>query len=130
MTSEPDIQEIMRAVLEDILHGRVLSFPWYQSWICSETDAEEATDWLPLVYSWNEIVSDNQLRFFSVSVNGGRMAEILVRYLPRTHRDFAATRSTLVRLLARAQDRTLLDLCTQFQMTPRQLSAHLESSLQ
>ncbi len=125
MEIEPEIQAVIMAVAQEIMDDRVLSFPWYQSWISSAAQAEAAWEQLPLVYSWNEIISGNQLRFFTVSVNGGRLAEMLTRYLPRAHPAFTTTRDTLITLLVNAQNRTLVDLCTEFQSTPSRLSATL-----
>jgi hypothetical protein len=127
MATEPEIQALMMAVLQEILSDRALAFPWYQPEIRSEAEAEAAANRLPLVYSWNEIVSGNQLQFFTVSVNGGRLAEILIRYLPRSHPVFPATRDLLITLLAKAQNRALVELCTEFQTTPSRLSAQLKN---
>jgi hypothetical protein len=127
MAHEPQIQDIMMVVMQEIMDDRALSFPWYQPWIRSEAEAEAATDRLPLVYSWNEIVSGNQLRFFTVSVNGGQLAEILTRYLPRAHPAFTTTRDTVITLLAKAQNRALVELCSEFSTTPSRLSAQLKN---
>lgn len=124
---EPDLQNVMLTVMRRVFRDRALRFPWYQAWISSEADAEAASDQLPLVYSWNEIVSGNQLRFFTVSVNGGRMAELLEQHLPRTHPAFGPARDTLVCLLAEVQHCTLIDLCAEFGSTPSRLSASLKA---
>ena len=126
MPHEPDLQGVMQAVLGRVLSDRLLSFPWYQDWICSEAEAEAAASRLPLVYSWNEVTSGSLLRSFSVSVNGGRMALLLEQHLPRTHPDFGPTRDRLVTVLARAQNRTLVQLCTELRTTPSRLSASLK----
>ncbi len=124
---EPDLQSVMQTVMEQVLHDRVLSFPWYQPWIHSEAEADAGSDRLPLVYSWNEVVSGNQLRFFTVSVNSSRMAELLEPHLSRAHSAFGSTRDTLVTVLAEAQNRTLRDLCIRFRSTPSRLSASLKN---
>ena len=126
MPHEPDLQGVMQAVLGRVLSDRLLSFPWYQDWIRSEAEAEAAASRLPLVYSWNEATSGSLLRSFSVSVNGGRMALLLEQHLPRTHPDFGPTRDRLVTVLARAQNRTLVQLCTELRTTPSRLSASLK----
>jgi len=126
MPHEPDLQGVMQAVLGRVLSDRLLSFPWYQAWIRSEAEAEAAASRLPLVYSWNEVTSGSLLRSFSVSVNGGRMALLLEQHLPRTHPDFGPTRDRLVTVLARAQNRTLVQLCTELRTTPSRLSASLK----
>lgn len=127
MAHEPRIQDTMMAVIQDIMSDRALSFPWYQAWVRTKTAAEAEWDRLPLVYSWNEIVSSNQLRFFTVSVNGGQLAEILIRYMPRSHPAFMATRDTLITLLAKARNRVLVEFCIEFQTTPSRISAQLKN---
>ena len=57
----PDLQDVMRRVVDPVLQDRMLSFPWYQSWVRSAEQAEAAWDRLPLVYSWNEVLSGNRL---------------------------------------------------------------------
>lgn len=121
-----DLQDVMRRVMEPVLQDRMLSFPWYQSWIHSAEQAETAWDRLPLVYSWNEVLSGNCLQFFTVSVNGGRIAQLLEPYLPRTHPAFGPTRDLLTTALANAQNGFLVELCTELRMTPSQLSASLK----
>lgn len=123
---EPDLQDVMQRVVQRVLSDRLLSFPWYQDWIRSEAEAEAAADRLPLVYSWNEVTSGNVLRSFTVSVNGGRMAALLEQHLPRTHPAFGPTRDKLVTVLAKAQNRTLVQLCTELRTTPSRLSASLK----
>lgn len=123
---EPDLQDVMQRVVQRVLRDRLLSFPWYQDWIRSEAEAEAAADRLPLVYSWNEVTSGNLLRSFTVSVNGGRMAALLEQHLPRMHPAFGPTRDMLVTVLAKAQNRTLVQLCTELRTTPSRLSASLK----
>jgi hypothetical protein len=127
MQQEPDLQSVMQTVMTDIVRDRALSFPWYQSWIRTEAEAEAAYDRLPLVYSWNEITSGNQLRFFTVSVNGNLMGKLLEQHLPRTHPAFGPTRDTLVTLLATVQNRALRDVCIETRCTPSQISAQLKN---
>lgn len=123
---EPDLQDVMQAVMGQVLNDRLLSFPWYQTWVRSEAEAEAAADRLPLVYSWNEVTSGDLLRSFTVSVNGGRMAALLEQHLPRAHPAFGPTRDRLVTVLAEAQNRTLVRLCTELRTTPSRLSDSLK----
>ncbi len=123
---ELDLQDVMQGVVGQVLSDQLLLFPWYQDWIRSEAEAEAAADRLPLVYSWNEVISGNLLRSFAVSVNGGRVAALLERHLPRTHPAFGPMRDRLVIVLAKAQNRTLVQLCTELRTTPSRLSASLK----
>jgi hypothetical protein len=119
---EPDFDAIMSMVISAVLEDPALSFPWYQPRIFSEAQAAAADP--PLVYSWNERVRDGRLQSFSVSVNGGRLAAMLTPHLPRWHPAFVSVRDRLTALLAEAQNRTLIRLCTEFAATPSQLSRH------
>ena len=121
--SETELSAIKMAVMSDILGDRMLSFPWYCPEIRSEAQAQAATADLPLVYSWNEVVQDGQIRSFSVSVNGARLAALLQRYLPRTHPDFIVTRDELIRVLNVAQNNTMVQMCRRFQAPPSRVSA-------
>jgi hypothetical protein len=122
----PALQDVIRRVMEPVLQDRMLSFPWYQPWVRSAEQAQAAWDRLPLVYSWNEVLNGNRLEFFTVSVNGGRVAELLEQHLPRTHPAFGPTRDLLTTVLAKAQNGFLVELCTELRMTPSQLSASLK----
>ena len=126
MEDDPEIQELIYGIMERIVRDRTLAFPWYQPWIRSEQDAEENADLLPLVYSWNEVVSGGVLQSFSVSVNGTRMAELLIPHMPREHPAFRRTLSLLVGMLAKAQDNTLVGICREFGLSPSQVSAKLQ----
>jgi hypothetical protein len=123
--AEPDIQAIQRTILSAVLSDRQLCFPWYQPWIRSEAQAHAAATALPLVYSWNEVVRDGQLRSLTVSVNGGRIAGMLERCLPRSHPAFAATRDRMITLLCETQNRMMLSLCAEFGAMPGQLTTRL-----
>jgi hypothetical protein len=126
--AEPDIQAIQRTVLSAILSDRQLCSPWYQPWIRSEAQAHVAASALPLVYSWNEVIWDGQLRSLTVSVNGGRIAEMLECHLPRSHPAFAATRDRMTILLCETQNRMMLSLCAEFGAMPARLTARLSPS--
>ena len=84
--------------------------------------AEENANLLPLVYSWDEVVTDGVLRSFNVSVNSSRMAELLAQRLPRQDRAFQET----LNLLAKAQNNTVVGICRQFGLTSSQLSAKVQ----
>ncbi len=120
---DPELSAIMTTVASEILGDRALCFPWYRPEIRSEAQAQAAGPDLPLLYSWNEVVQDGQLRSFTVSVNGPRLAALLQRHLPRSHPDFLETRDELVRLLCEAQNATMLKLCRDFQASPSRISA-------
>lgn len=121
--SETELSTIMMTVASEVLGDRALCFPWYRPEIRSEAQAQAATANLPLLYSWNEVVLDGQLRSFTVSVNGSRLAALLQRHLPRTHPDFVATRDELMRVLNKAQNAMMLKLCSEFQAPPSRISA-------
>lgn len=120
--SDSELSTIMMTVAGEILGDRALCFPWYHPEIRSEAQAQAAAADLPLLYSWNEVVQDGQLRSFTVSVNGGRLAAMLQRYLPRTDPDFVATRDELMRVLNQAQNAMMLKLCREFQAPPSHIS--------
>ena len=122
----PDLQNVMRRVLEPVLQDRMLSFPWYQSWLRSAEQAEAAWERLPLVYSWNEVLDGNRLQCFTVSVNSGQVGQLLERHLPQAHPAFGPTRDLVTTVLANAQNGFLVGLCTELRMTPSQLSTHLK----
>lgn len=124
--SDMRLSTIMMNVATEILSDWALSFPWYCPQVRSEAQAAAAD--LPLMYSWNDVVLDGQLRSFTVSVNGSRLAALLQRHLPRTDPDFVATRDELMRLLTVARNETMLDLCRQFQATPSRISAMVQAS--
>ena len=121
--SDPELSTIMMTVAGEILGDRALCFPWYRPEIRSDDQAEAAGADLPLMFSWGEIVRDGQLRSFTVSVNGHRLAALLQRYLPRSHPDFLETRDELIRLLGEGQNATMLKLCRDFQAPPSRISA-------
>ena len=121
--SDPELSTIMMTIASEILGDRALCFPWYRPEIHSEAQAQAAGADLPLLYSWNEVVQDGQLRSFTVSVNGHRLAALLQRYLPRTDPDFVATRDELMRLLNEGQIAMMVKLCREFQAPPSRISA-------
>lgn len=121
--SDIRLSTVMMNVATEILCDKALCFPWYCPEIRSEAQALAAAAGLPLMYSWNEVVLDGQLRSFTVSVNGSRLAALLQRHLPRTHPDFVATRDELMRLLTEGQNEMMLGLCRQFQAPPSRVSA-------
>ena len=121
--SDVELSAIMTAVASEILGDRALCFPWYRPEIRSEAQAQAAGADLPLLYSWNEVVQDGQLRSFTVSVNGHRLAAMLQRHLPRTDPDFVAARDQLMRVLNKAQNAMMLKLCREFQAFPSHISA-------
>ena len=120
---DPELSTIMTTVASEILGDRALCFPWYRPEIRSEAQAQAAGADLPLLYSWNEVVQDGQLRSFTVSVNGHRLAAMLQRHLPRTDPDFVAARDQLMRVLNKAQNAMMLKLCREFQASPSHISA-------
>ena len=122
----PELQDAIQKVTEAVLRDRALCFPWYQPWVRSPEQAQAAWDRLPLIYSWNEVINGNRLEFFTVSVNGGRVAELLERHLPRTHPAFGPTRDLITTVLAKDKNKFLAELCTELRMTPSQLSASLK----
>ncbi len=121
--SASELSNIMMTVASEILSDRALCFPWYRPEIRSEAQAKAAEASLPLLYSWNEVVQGGQLRSFTVSVNGGKLAAMLQRYLPRTHPEFVATRDELMRLLNKAQNAMMVKMCREFQAPPSRISA-------
>ena len=68
-------------------------------------------------------MQDGQLRSFSVSVNGGRLAAMLQRHLPHADSGFVAARDELMRVLNKAQNAMMLKLCRDFQAPPSRISA-------
>ena len=126
MAIDPELQGVVQEIFERIVRDRTLSFPWYQPWVRSAGHAEENADLLPLVYSWDEVVTDGILRSFNVSVNSSRMAELLAQRLSRGDPAFRETLGLLTNLLAKAQNNTVVGICRQFGLTPSQLSAKLQ----
>ena len=123
--AEPDIQAIMMTVVAEILRDRHLSFPGYQPGIKSEADAQADAATLPLIFSWNEVVRAGHMHSLTVSVNGGRIGQMLERYLPRSHSAFVPAQDTVTMMLCETQNRMMLSLCAEFGATPSGLTARL-----
>lgn len=121
MNEEEIIQEVIRSLMSDKKH----SFPYYRDDIHSEDDASEQAENLPLVYLWNEHWSkDGGLRF-SLSVNGGIVAENLRQYMPRKDPDFDDIRDHIIKVISTTQNKVVIDMCQKFQCSPRQLAESL-----
>ena len=117
--NEARFAHIVTSVVDRVLSNRNLSFPWYQPDILSEADVRSD---LPLLYSWNEVVTDGCLQSFSVSANGAGVAALLLPHLPRSDPDFTIARDSIMDFLTRTQNAMLVSLCAEFRSTPSRLS--------
>lgn len=121
MNEEEIIQEIIRSLMSEKKH----SFPYYRDDIRSENDASEKSETLPLVYIWNEHWSEDGGLRFSLSVNGGIVAEKLKQYIPRDDPDFAEIRDHIIKIISTTQNKVVIEMCQKFQCSPRQLAESL-----
>ncbi len=118
--SKEELNKIANDVVGEVWSDSRLYVPVYRADIKTEAQANAATD-LPLLYIWNEVVENSQLKGFSFSINGPIIGKMLERHLPRTDPDFVFVRDTIMRGIHGSQNQAVMEVCAKARKRPSEL---------
>jgi hypothetical protein len=109
------LEDTMKELLSD---DRAI--PVYRSDIKTEAQANTAPD-LPLLYIWNEVVTNGRLVSFSLSTSGKVIGTALERRLPRAHPLFGEIRDFIADAIREPQVKTIMEVCAKIGKSPSAL---------
>ncbi len=106
---------VVTKILSQVINDELLGTPVYVREIRSEADAENCTEFLPLIYIWNE---ERARRTFSISINGSLVAALLEALCHRSDPQFITRRDEIMKVLSIVSRNSILETCRQLSCMP------------
>lgn len=111
-------KKLVERLLQTLMSDEAIMQPLFCPFIRRESDGEQNSYRLPLIYIWENADLKDSL---SVSINGPIVGETLEHFLPRSSPDFLAVRDEAFDALLNTVPKSIMQTCDQLGLHPKEL---------